>query len=161
SQSCTCRVTPRRSPSRSDEIRAYTQPHEPLKEHTRTLGCASVLSLESRNQPRCLLRSTSDRVAKLFSMETTDSPAAGSEASVRRRELVVEMTELTAHINAATARWLALVLECRRQGVAAGDDFAVYLGWRCGIAPREAREFLRVGEALEELPITRAAFERG
>ena len=35
------------------------------------------------------------------------------------------------------------------------------LGYRCGITGREAREYLRVAEALQELPATRAAFSRG
>ena len=35
------------------------------------------------------------------------------------------------------------------------------LAWRCGITGREAREYLRVAEALQELPATRAAFARG
>ena len=33
--------------------------------------------------------------------------------------------------------------------------------WRCGITGREAREFLRVAEALQELPAIRAAFAQG
>lgn len=107
----------------------------------------------------------SDGRASLLAMEATGwEPGwveAGRVAEASRKELVAEMAQLAAHVNAAVARWLGLVLECRRQGVAAGDDFAVYLGWRCGIAPREAREFLRVGEALEALPLIGAAFERG
>ena len=41
------------------------------------------------------------------------------------------------------------------------DDFAGFLAWRCGVTRREAREVLRVAEALQELPATRAAFSRG
>ncbi|TMJ96645.1 MAG: hypothetical protein E6G67_04715, partial [Actinobacteria bacterium] len=44
-----------------------------------------------------------------------------------RQQLVQELSTLSAHLNAATARWLELALEARRQGVAAGDDFGRYL----------------------------------
>jgi hypothetical protein len=72
-----------------------------------------------------------------------------------------ELATLAAHLNAATARWLELVWRFREEGGAAGDDFARWLAFRCGIATREAHEFLRVAEALEELPAIRAAFARG
>ena len=78
-----------------------------------------------------------------------------------RQQLVQELATLSAHLNAATARWLELALEARRQGVAAGDDFGRYLAFRCGISTREAREYLRVADALEEQPAIRAAFGRG
>ncbi len=41
------------------------------------------------------------------------------------------------------------------------SDLQAFVAWRCGITGREAREFLRVAEALQELPATRAAFGRG
>jgi hypothetical protein len=41
------------------------------------------------------------------------------------------------------------------------DDPGRYLAYRCGITPREAREYLGVSDALQELPVTRAAFARG
>ena len=72
-----------------------------------------------------------------------------------------ELAALSAHLNAATARWLDQALALRRDGMAVGDDFGRWLAWRCGISTCEAREFLRVGEALQELPLVRAAFERG
>jgi hypothetical protein len=79
----------------------------------------------------------------------------------RQQQLDDQLAELAAHLNAATARWLDLVLEFRSQGGAAGDDFAHWLAWRCGISPREAREYLRVADALHELPLIGAAFRRG
>jgi hypothetical protein len=72
-----------------------------------------------------------------------------------------EIAELSAHINAATARWLDLVMEYRREGGTAIDGCERWLAWRCGISTREAREYVRVAESLEELPLTRAAFRRG
>ncbi len=68
---------------------------------------------------------------------------------------------MAAHVNAATARWLDLVCEFRAEGGAAGDDLARWVAWRCGISTREAREYVRVGEALQELPAIRTAFGRG
>jgi hypothetical protein len=72
---------------------------------------------------------------------------------------VDELATLSAHLSAATARWLELVWEMREQGDS--DDLRAFVAWRCGITGREAREFLRVAEALQELPVTRAAFGRG
>lgn len=71
-----------------------------------------------------------------------------------------ELATLAAHINAATARWLELVVALREEGVV-DDDFARYVAFRCGLTTREAREHVRVAEALRELPAIRAAFGRG
>jgi Domain of unknown function (DUF222)/HNH endonuclease len=72
-----------------------------------------------------------------------------------------EIATLAAHMNAATARWLELVGTFREAGGAAGDDFASWLAFRCGISRREAHEYVRVTEALEELPAIGGAFRRG
>ncbi len=94
-------------------------------------------------------------------METTiDTLSVRREAwwqEQRRRE--DELATLSAHMTAATARWLELVWELHEEGEC--DDLAGYLAWRCGITGREAREYVRVAEALQELPATRAAFSRG
>jgi hypothetical protein len=75
-----------------------------------------------------------------------------------------EIGELAAHIHAATCRWLLLVAEYdRREGwkewgaVSCGQ----WLSWRCGIAPRAARDQVRVARRLTELPLAREAFSRG
>jgi hypothetical protein len=52
-----------------------------------------------------------------------------------------ELAALSAHLNAATARWLELAWELRGEV----DDPGRYLAFRCGITVREAREYLRVG----------------
>jgi len=70
-----------------------------------------------------------------------------------------ELAALSAHLSAATARWLELAWELRVEGDI--DDPERYLAFRCGITVREAREYLRVAEALQELPATRAAFSVG
>jgi hypothetical protein len=72
---------------------------------------------------------------------------------------VDELATLSAHLSAATARWLELAWELREDGDV--DDPGRFLAFRCGITVREAREYLRVGEALQELPTIRAAFSRG
>ena len=68
----------------------------------------------------------------MLAMKATEARlAVYREAAVARwqarQQLVQELSTLSAHLNAATARWLELALEARRQGVAAGDDFGRYL----------------------------------
>jgi hypothetical protein len=109
-----------------------------------------------------LAQTPSDPFHNLFSMVTTCvasvcEDVAAREAATDRR--VDELATLSAHLSAATARWLELVWEMREQGDS--DDLRAFVAWRCGITGREAREFLRVAEALQELPVTRAAFGRG
>jgi hypothetical protein len=75
-----------------------------------------------------------------------------------------EITELAAHINAATCRWLSLVGELeRREGWAEWgyNSCAHWLSVRCGVAPGTAREQVRVARRLTDLPATRARFARG
>ena len=104
----------------------------------------------------------SDPIRILFSMKTTSiervrESVAAREAATERR--VDELASLSAHLSAATARWLELVWEMHEQGDS--SDLQRFIAWRCGITAREAREFMRVAEALSELPLTRAAFGRG
>ncbi|MEZ5171838.1 MAG: DUF222 domain-containing protein [Acidimicrobiia bacterium] len=75
-----------------------------------------------------------------------------------------EVSRTAADLAAATCRWLVLVGELdRRQGWAGWGvaSCAHWLSWRCGIDIRTAREHVRVGRALPELPVTRGAFARG
>ena len=79
-------------------------------------------------------------------------------------ELEARITELAGHLNAADHRWLMLVAEFdRRQGWADGAtrSCAHWLGWKCGIELGAAREKVRVGRALEGLPLVSAAMARG
>lgn len=99
--------------------------------------------------------------ASVLAMEQTDWTAAERASWLAQERLENELAELQAHVNAATARWLQLALAFREEGGAAGDDFARWLAFRCGLGAREAREYVRVGEALQELPAIRAAFARG
>jgi hypothetical protein len=95
----------------------------------------------------------------LLPMERTVETGELREAA--RERLEDELASLTGQLNAATARWLELAVASRCEGVAAGDDFARWLAYRCGISGREARRYLRVAEALQELPLIRGAFGRG
>lgn len=96
----------------------------------------------------------------LFSVKATAT--AETMRQVRPQErLEDELAALSAHMNAATARWLDLVLEFREAGGGPIDGLERWLAFRCGISSREAREYVRVAEALQELSATRGAFARG
>ncbi len=82
---------------------------------------------------------------------------AAREAAAEAR--VEELACLSAHLSAATARWLELVWEMREAGDS--SDLQAFVAWRCGFTGREVREFIRVAEALQGLPLIRGAFGRG
>jgi 5-methylcytosine-specific restriction endonuclease McrA len=79
--------------------------------------------------------------------------------------------ELVAAVGSAagvSARWqcrlLLLAAEVDRRELWAGwgmSSAAAWLSWRCGLDLVTAREHLRVGRALERLPLVREAFEQG
>jgi hypothetical protein len=97
-------------------------------------------------------------------METTSMEIALEQAQERFREerrRVEELATLSAHLSAATARWLELVWTMHENGDCDGGELPGFLAYRCGITRREAGEYMRVAEALQELPATRAAFTRG
>ncbi|HET6682288.1 MAG TPA: DUF222 domain-containing protein [Gaiella sp.] len=97
-------------------------------------------------------------------METTRIEIERAKAQERyqeERRRVDELATLSAHLSAATARMLELVWTMHEKGDVDGGELAGFLAFRCGITGREAREYLRVAEALHELPATRAAFSRG
>lgn len=79
-------------------------------------------------------------------------------------EVELQLCQLGAKINAATARWLTLAGEFDRRGGHEAFGFvscATWLAWRCSITPRAAREQLRVARRLRELPLIAGAFGRG
>ncbi len=79
-------------------------------------------------------------------------------------ELAAEICGFTGHMNAAHHRWLMLIAEFdRRNGWAdaSTQSCAHWLNWKCGIAMGAAREKVRVGRALENLPKLSAAMESG
>ena len=88
----------------------------------------------------------------------------GAIASVSTRDLIDQITRLAGHLNAANARFLALIAEFdRRQGWAEWGvkSCAHWLNWKCGIALGAAREKIRVARALEKLPGITAAMAEG
>jgi hypothetical protein len=79
-------------------------------------------------------------------------------------ELESELATLAARLYAGTCRWLELVAELDRRGgwaVQGARSCAHWLAWRCGLAPRAAREHVRVARRLAELPHIHAAFAHG
>ena len=79
-------------------------------------------------------------------------------------ELGDEITTLSAHIEAATCRWLRLIAEFdEREGWAAWGckSCAHWIAWRCSIAPGAAREHVRVARRLRSLPLICEAFAGG
>jgi 5-methylcytosine-specific restriction endonuclease McrA len=74
-----------------------------------------------------------------------------------------EIAELSAHLEAATARLLDLIREFdARKGWDHGfRSCAHWLSWRVGLDPGAAREKVRVARALGTLPLLAAALARG
>jgi hypothetical protein len=74
-----------------------------------------------------------------------------------------EIAELSAHLDAATARLLALIREFdARGGWNTGfPSCAAWLTWRVGLDPGAARERVRVARALGTLPLLSDALARG
>jgi hypothetical protein len=73
-----------------------------------------------------------------------------------------EIAELSAHLDAATARLLELLREFdARGGWDGARSCAEWLSWRVGLDLGAARERVRVARALGELPLLSAALARG
>jgi hypothetical protein len=74
-----------------------------------------------------------------------------------------EIAELSAHLDAATARLLDLIREFdQRGGWNTGfSSCAAWLTWRVGLDPGAARERVRVARALGTLPHLAQALARG
>src|SRR5437763_9751391 len=73
-----------------------------------------------------------------------------------------EIAELSAHLDAATARLLDLIREFDARG-GWNNGFnccAAWLSWRVGLAPGAAREHVRVARALGTLPLLAQALAR-
>ena len=86
---------------------------------------------------------------------------AGSTAELDR--LGDEIAELSAHLEAATARLLDLIREFDIRG-GWNNGFrscAAWLSWRVGFAPGSAREHVRVARALGALPLLSHALASG
>src|SRR5437773_2998197 len=92
---------------------------------------------------------------------TPDTPANFAPAAELDR-LGDEIAELSAHLDAATARLLDLIREFdARGGWSNGFSCcAAWLSWRVGLAPGAAREHVRVARALGTLPLLARALAR-
>jgi len=93
-----------------------------------------------------------------------DPSAHDDLAALPLEHLEAEISGWNTQLSAATCRWLLLVGEFdRRRGWESWEchNCAHYLDWMCGIDRRTAREHLRVARSLVDLPVIRAAFERG
>jgi hypothetical protein len=80
------------------------------------------------------------------------------------RRLEDQITELAAHIHAATCRFLELICEFDERGGWSGPGLrscAHWLNWKCGLSMGAAREQVRVAHALKKLPQISAAFRAG
>lgn len=79
-------------------------------------------------------------------------------------QLEDQITELAAHIHAATYRLLELIREydaCDGWSAPGLRSCAHWLNWKCGIDMGAAREKVRVARALKELPRISALFRKG
>jgi len=88
----------------------------------------------------------------------------GEFSSVSTPALIEQITTLAGHLNAANARFLALIAELdRRRGWAEWGvkSCAHWLNWKCGIDLGAARERVRVAHAVGKLPQIAAAMAEG
>jgi hypothetical protein len=79
-------------------------------------------------------------------------------------EIEAELCSLAGHIAAATARMVLLLAEFDRRGAFGRwgcSSTAHWMTWKCAMSARAARERLRVGRALEILPVIRGEFSAG
>ena len=85
-------------------------------------------------------------------------------STVATPDLIDQIAELAGHLNAAQARWLALIAEFDRREAWAEwgvKSCAHWLNWKCGLDLGAAREKLRVAHALEQLPRITSAMAAG
>jgi len=96
------------------------------------------------------------------SQDSFGPPVPCSEEHCKRLE--TQITELSAHIHAATYRLLELIREYDDSHGWTGpglNSCAHWLNWKCGINLGAAREKLRVAHALKELPKISDQFRLG
>src|SRR5919109_392823 len=97
-------------------------------------------------------------------MLATETTAEADMADLSLPELKEEIASWAAHLAAGTCRWLELVGELDTRGgfeAEGSGSCADWLAWRCALAPRSAREHVRVARALRALPLIHAAFASG
>jgi hypothetical protein len=90
--------------------------------------------------------------------EPTEAPPLSAE------RLEAEICSLAGHLAAATCRLIDLIADYdQRRAWAAWDmrSCAEWLSWKCSMAPGTAREHVRVGRALRNLPVIHREFAAG
>ncbi len=95
-------------------------------------------------------------------MDTTTDMQLLAEMPLERLE--AEISSFAGRLASAMAMWLCWIAAYdAREGWAGwqAKSCAHWLNWRCGVAPRTAREHVRVARALEEFPSIRQAFLDG
>lgn len=100
----------------------------------------------------------------MFVQQATSSYSPTELCDVPLERLEHEIAQMSSHLQAGMCRWLDLVAEFdRREGWGSWGcrSCADWVAWRCAVAPRAAREHVRVARALGELPRIHAAFSRG
>jgi hypothetical protein len=97
-------------------------------------------------------------------MPAPAAPPAETAPEIPLEQLERDITELAAHIHAATCRWLLMLGEFIERGgwaVMGIQSPAHWLEWKCALAESTARDHVRVAGALRELPQVTAAFAEG
>src|SRR5262249_41947918 len=116
-------------------------------------GCQLLMKCGCRVRPR------------RFNMDThpLDTVVATNPTAAEIDRLGDEIAELSAHLEAATARLLDLIREFDARGGWNGGfrSCAHWLSWRVGLDLGAARERVRVARALATLPLLAAALARG
>jgi hypothetical protein len=100
-------------------------------------------------------------IAPCVSLEPVIEPIVSSTAELER--LGDQIAELSAHLDAASARLLDLIREFDARG-GWGNGFsscAAWLTWRVGLDRGAARERVRVARALGTQPLLAQALARG
>ncbi len=76
--------------------------------------------------------------------------------------LAEEITQLSAHMNAATYKLLEMIAEFdEERGWDGWSSCAHWLNWACGWSLRAGREKVRVAKALQDCPLIAEAFRKG
>src|SRR3954451_13459612 len=103
------------------------------------------------------------RVEHMFDV-VTETGADGAVGEWALERLEAQLCLLAARNTATMYRWLVLVAEfdrrrgCESWGLA---STAAWVAWKCGLDIRTARDHVRVGRALDNLPVISARFGSG
>lgn len=121
--------------------------------------------MSSYTSPRHIIEHMFDTTEPAEAIAPSRSTVAGLPGELfSDSELVEELASHAAHLAVAECRYVLLVAEIDRREIW-GDpgtrSCAHWLNWRCGTSMSAAREQVRVGRALERLPLVRGAFASG